>query len=204
MLQDIDLEVLWGNLCASVLIPRSLLDWTAKQLFWATSSLQQRGVQSQRRANQCGLNHTWRGRGREQRGSNQVTQTRKSRDLRNVWQDVPEDKQASCSCHYVCWALATCSSQIVSVQFSLFSHSVMSNSLWPHGLQHTRLPCLSPTPRVCSNSCPLSRWCHPTISSSDVPFSSCPRSFPTSASFLMSRFFTSGDQSFGGREGIAK
>ena len=57
-----------------------------------------------------------------------------------------------------------------SVQFSC---SVVSDSLWPHGLQHTRPPCPSPTPRACSNSCPLSRWCHPTISSSVVPFSSC-------------------------------
>ena len=54
-----------------------------------------------------------------------------------------------------------------------FSHSVVSNSLWPHGLQHARLPCPSPTPRACSNSCPSSQWCHPTISSSVVPFSSC-------------------------------
>ena len=58
----------------------------------------------------------------------------------------------------------------------------MSDSLWPHGLQHTRLPCLSLSPRVCSDSCPLSQWCHPTISSSVVPFSSCPQSFPASGS----------------------
>ena len=77
----------------------------------------------------------------------------------------------------------------VSVQFS---HPVMSDSLWPRGPQHTRLACPSPTPGVYSNSCPLSRWCHPTISSSVVPFSSCLRSFPASGSFLMSQFFTSG------------
>ena len=59
-----------------------------------------------------------------------------------------------------------------------FSHSVMSNSLWPHGLEHTRLPCPSPTPRACSNSCPLSQWYHSTISSSVIPFSSCLQSFP--------------------------
>ena len=64
-----------------------------------------------------------------------------------------------------------------------FSGSVMSNSLQPHGLQHTRPPCLSPTPRADSNSCPLSRWCHPTISSSVIPFSSCLESFPASRSF---------------------
>ena len=73
----------------------------------------------------------------------------------------------------------------------------MSNSLWPHGLQHARLPCPSPTPGDCSNSCPSSRWCHPTISSSVVPFSSCPQSFPASGSFPMSQFFASGGQSIG-------
>ena len=61
-----------------------------------------------------------------------------------------------------------------------FSHSVVSDSLQPHGLKHTRLPCLLPTPRACSNSCPSSRWCHPTISSSVVPFSSCLQSSPAS------------------------
>ena len=75
--------------------------------------------------------------------------------------------------------------------------SVVSNSLQPHGLQHTRPPCPSPTPGVYSNSCPLSRWCHPTISSSVVPFSSCPQSLPASGSFQMSQFFTSGGQSIG-------
>ena len=70
-------------------------------------------------------------------------------------------------------------------------------ALWPHGLQHTRLPCPSPTPRACSNSCPLSWWCHPTISSSVVPFSSCLQSFPASGSFPMNQFFTLGGQSIG-------
>ena len=83
------------------------------------------------------------------------------------------------------------------VALLLFSHSVMSDSLQPHGLQHTRLPCLSPTPRACLNSRPLSRWCHPTISSSVVPFSSCLQSFPASGSFPMSQLFTSGGQSVG-------
>ena len=78
-----------------------------------------------------------------------------------------------------------------------FSRSVMSDSFWPHGLQHARPPCLSPTPRVYSNSCPLSRWCHPTISSSVVPFSSCLQSFPASGSFPMSQFIASGGQSTG-------
>ena len=78
-----------------------------------------------------------------------------------------------------------------------FSPSVVSNSLWPHGLQHDRPPCPSPTPTVYSNSCPLSRWCHPTISSSVVPFSSRLQSFPASGSFQMSQFFASGGQSIG-------
>ena len=79
----------------------------------------------------------------------------------------------------------------------LFSCSVVSNSLWPHGLHHARLPCPSPSPGTCSNSCPLSQWCHPTIFSSVVPFSSCPQSFPASGSFLLSWLFTSGGQSIG-------
>ena len=78
-----------------------------------------------------------------------------------------------------------------------FSRSVMSNSLRPYGLQHARPPCPSPTPRVDSNSCPLSRWCHPTISSSVIPFSSHFQSFPASGSFQMSQFFASGGQSIG-------
>ena len=78
----------------------------------------------------------------------------------------------------------------------LFSHSAVSDSLWPYGLQHARLPCPSPSPRVCSNACPLSRWCHPTISSS-APFSSCPQSSPASGSFLTSRLFTSSGRSIG-------
>ena len=81
--------------------------------------------------------------------------------------------------------------------FYQFSRSVVSNSLRPHGLQHARLPCPSPTRRVYSNSCPLSWWCHPTISSSVVPFSSCLQSFPASGSFQKSQFFTSGGQSIG-------
>ena len=83
---------------------------------------------------------------------------------------------------------------ISAVQFSL---SALFSSLWPHGLQHTRPPCPSPTPRVYSNSCPLSWWCHPTISSSVIPFSSCPQSFPASGAFQMSQFFASGGQSIG-------
>ena len=82
--------------------------------------------------------------------------------------------------------------QFSSVQFSC---SVVSESLWPHGLQHNRPPCPSPTPGVCSNSVPLSRWCHPTISCSVISFSSCPQSFSASGSFQMNQFFASGGQS---------
>ena len=83
---------------------------------------------------------------------------------------------------------------VTSVQFS---HSVVSDSLWLHGLQHARTPCPLPTPGVYSNSCPSSRWCHPAISSSVIPFFSCIQSFPASGSFQMSQFFTSLGQRIG-------
>ena len=86
------------------------------------------------------------------------------------------------------WAMSEINIQLSSVQFS---HSVVSDSLRLHGLQHTRLPCLSQTPGACSNSCPSSRWCHPTTSSSVVPFSSCPQSFSAWEAFQMSLLFTS-------------
>ena len=80
--------------------------------------------------------------------------------------------------------------------YSQFSCSVMSNSLWHHGLQQARLPCPLPTPGACSNSCPSSQWCHPTISSSVIPFS-CLQSNPTLGYFSVSQFFASGGQSIG-------
>ena len=91
--------------------------------------------------------------------------------------------------------LAPC--QVLVDRSVQFSHSVMSDSLRPHELQHTRPPCPSPTPGVYSNSCPLSRWCHPAISSSVVPFSSCPQSLPASESFPMYQLFAWGGQSTG-------
>ena len=93
-----------------------------------------------------------------------------------------------CCC---CWV----ESSLLPVTHSslMLSCWVMSDFLRPHGLQHARLPC----PSVCSNSCPLSQWCHPTISSSVFPLSSCPQSFPVSQSFPMSQFFPSGRQSIG-------
>ena len=99
------------------------------------------------------------------------------------------------TCYILFWHFhQRASHQISSVQFS---HSVVSDSLWPHELQHTRPPCPSPTPRIYPNSCPSSQWCHPAISSSVVPFSSCPQSLPASESFPMSQLFAWGGQSIG-------
>ena len=97
--------------------------------------------------------------------------------------------------------IATRESSCIAVKIqhssAQFRCSVMSDSLWPPGLQHTRPPCPSPAPGVYSNSYPLSQWCHPTISSSVIPFSSCLQSFPASGSFQLSQFFASGGQSIG-------
>ena len=93
-----------------------------------------------------------------------------------------------------CWPFYFLWSNLLSVQFSW---SVVSDSLRPHELKHARPPCPSPTPGVYPNSCPLTRWCHPTISPSVIPFSSCPQSFPASGSFLRSQLFASGSQSIG-------
>ena len=92
--------------------------------------------------------------------------------------------------------------QLVMMYYSwyillVFSCSVISDSLQPHGLQHARLPCSSPTSGACSNSCPSNQWYHPTISSSVIPFSSCLQSFPASGFFAMSQFFVSGVRSSG-------
>ena len=99
----------------------------------------------------------------------------------------PQTASTNYTCYFDC-------SFFSSVRFCC---SVMSNSLHLYGLQHARLPCPSPTPGACSNSCPRSQWCHPTISSSVVPFSSCLQSFPASGSFPMSQFFASAGQSIG-------
>ena len=93
---------------------------------------------------------------------------------------------------YIHWV-----SHLLCVTSVQFSRSVVSDSLRPHEPQHASPPCPSPTPRVHPNPCPLSRWCHPTISSSVIPFSSCPQSFPASGSFQMSQLFASGGQSIG-------
>ena len=96
----------------------------------------------------------------------------------------------------LCYSPETITTLFVSqLLLPLFSCTVISDSLWPHGLQHARLPCPSLSPGVCSNSCPLSQCYHPTISFSVTPFSSHPQSFPASGSFPMSWLFTSGGQS---------
>ena len=92
------------------------------------------------------------------------------------------------------WSDLAAAANSISVQFS---RSVVSDSLRPHESQHARPPCPSPTPRVHSKSCPSCEWCHPTISSSVIPFSSCPQSLPASESFPMSQLFAWGGQSIG-------
>ena len=96
----------------------------------------------------------------------------------------------------VCVCVCVCSDKY-SQSLSQFSCSIVSDSLQPHGLEHTRPPCPSPTPGIYPNSCPSSWWCHPTISFSVVPLSSCLQSFPASGSFPMSQLFASGSQSIG-------
>ena len=85
----------------------------------------------------------------------------------------------------------------VSICLLLFNHPVMSDSLQPHGLQHSRPPCLPPSPGICPSSCSLHRWCRPAILFSDTLFSFCPRSFPASGTFSVNRLFTSDDQNTG-------
>ena len=100
--------------------------------------------------------------------------------------------------HHTCWVIWLSLERLL-----LFSSSVMSNSLWPNGLQHARLFCASVSPGVCSNSCSLSRWCHPPISSSVTCFSSCLQSFPASGSIPVSQLFASGDQSIGASASVS-
>ena len=99
--------------------------------------------------------------------------------------------------HFLFYKVCLSHQIVLSFEHSQFSHSVVSKSFRSRGLQHARLPCPSPTPGACSNSCPSSQWYHPTISSSVVPFSSCLQSFPASGSFPVSQFFASGGQSIG-------
>ena len=103
------------------------------------------------------------------------------------WTEEPGRLQSIGSQSVRCeWATKNSTFYLLMLVFFLylsFNCLVVSDSLWPHGLQHARLPCPSPSPRACSNSCPLSQWCHPAISSSVVPFSSCLQSFPTSGLF---------------------
>ena len=114
--------------------------------------------------------------------------------LSGRWINLSGELESLPKCYLLLFFFYNYALWLSSVQFS---HSVMSNSLRPHGLQHARLPCPSPTSRVYSHSHPLSRWCHPTISSSVVPFSSRLQSFQASGFFQMSQFFASGGQSIG-------
>ena len=119
-----------------------------------------------------------------------------------VWSFCPFSRLTTLSSLHVfnlksLWTLSCRDFMEASFSSVQFRRSVVSDSLRPHGLQHIRPPCPSPTPRVYSNSWPLSWWCHPTISSSVVPFSSCLQSFPASGSFPMSWFFKSGGQRIG-------
>ena len=99
--------------------------------------------------------------------------------------------------HHLIYSFYLCQQLCDAFSSVQFSHSVVSNSLWPHELQHARPLCPSPTPGVHPNPCPLSWWCHPAISSSVVPFFSCPQSLPASESFPMSQLFAWGGQSIG-------
>ena len=120
-----------------------------------------------------------------------------------VWISTVKEAQGSllwhlCSTERLCCSCWTSGlPHLVSQSVSQFSPSVVSNSLRLHEPQHTRPPCPSPTPGVYPNSCPLSQWCHPAISSSVIPFSSCLQSFPASESFQMSQLFASGGQNTG-------
>ena len=105
--------------------------------------------------------------------------------------------------HFLAWLPPTTNFSYLDSISAQFRCSVVSDSLGPDGLQHARLPCLSPTPGACSNSCPSSRWYYPTISSSVVPFSSCLLYFPTSRSFPMSQFFVSGRQGIGASASVS-
>ena len=131
--------------------------------------------------------------------------------LRSIRQDRRKlsGKLIRCYCrNYNCFNLEDCmflNIQTMSLpQFSSVQSLVMSDSLQPHDPQQARPPCPSPTPRVYPNSCPLIQWCHPTVSSSVVPFSSCPQSFPASGSFQMSQPFASGVSTSSGRWCIKK
>ena len=122
----------------------------------------------------------------------------------NWWQNKTFDFLTECSFIKVksrkrtfSQCLKSLRERILSFSSVQFSRSVVSNSLWPHESQHTRPPCPSLTPGVHPNSCASSRWCHPAISSSVIPFSSCPQSLPASESFPMSQLFASGSQSIG-------
>ena len=129
------------------------------------------------------------------RYANETTLMAESKEkLKNLLTKVKEESKKTGLKFNIQKTKIMASSHICSVQFS---RSVISDCLRPHESQHARLPCPTPTPGVHSNSCPSSRWCHPAISSSVIPFSSCPQTLPASESFSMSQLFASGGQSIG-------
>ena len=113
------------------------------------------------------------------------------------WEEDLRMNTCMCMAEFLHCSPETTTTLLFIYQSVQFSRSVVSDSLQSHESQHARPPCPSPTPRVHSNSCPSSQWCHPAISSSVVPFSSCPQSLPASGSFPMSQLFTWGGQSTG-------
>ena len=117
--------------------------------------------------------------------------------LNALWWPAQEESPKRMERMYVCDQLTYCAAETAEHWKATIFCSVVSDSLRPHGLQHVRLPCPPLSPRVGSDSCPSSQWCHPTISSSVAPFSSCPQSFWTSGSFSTSQTFASGGQSIG-------
>ena len=127
---------------------------------------------------------------------------KKIRDNKCWWRYGEKEMLARCWCkrklvQSLCKAMLRFLKKLKITYHSSVQSLSMSNSLRPHELQHARHPCPSPTPRVHSNPCPLDQWCHPTISSSVVPFSFCPQSFPALGSFQMSQLFAAGGQSIG-------
>ena len=117
--------------------------------------------------------------------------------MTNLWKSVLKSRDITLPTNVHIVKAMAFPAVMYECELLLFSSSVLSSSLRPHGLQHTRLHCPLPSPRACSNSCQVSRWCHPTISFSVIPLSSCFQSYPVPGSFLMSQFFTSGGQSIG-------
>ena len=126
-----------------------------------------------------------------------MTQSLKATSINYAWNKWQSVKVPGEEAPSPAWSIRKSFSREMRPELLLFAHSVVSNSLRPHELRHTRLPWPSPSPKAYSNSCPLSQWCYPTIPSFVIPFHSCLQSFPASGSFLMSYLFASGSQPIG-------